>query len=319
MTDESTGKAHVEVHGEVHRESHKEDGILASKKIALSTGKVVSMTSVKNSRSVSADPPSDPGDRKGIQSIEVGYRLLDALLESERPMTLTALSVATGMPPSKCHVYLTSFIKVGLITQKESGGLYDLGPSSLRLGLAALARVDALQEARQVMYKLRDELQETVVLSVWGNRGPTIVYKEDGARWSPISVRVGTVLPVLSATGLALLSGTKPEALNELLAAELASTPDDSPWKLASVEEIHALLADVRAHGVSKGRGNIFPGYSGICSPVYDHEGGVCAALMVMGEIPRFDRSKTGPNALALREAAAQASHRIGWKGRLKI
>jgi DNA-binding IclR family transcriptional regulator len=296
-----------------------EGEILVSKKLALSSGKVVPMVSAKDSRPVAADPPADVADRKGIQSIEVGYRLLDALLASERPMTLTALSLATGMAPSKCHVYLTSFIKVGLITQKEAGGLYDLGPSALRLGLAALARVDALQEARHAMYQLRDELRETVVLSVWGNRGPTIVYKEDGARWSPISVRVGTVLPVLSATGLALLSGTNPEALNGLLADELASTPDDSPWKLASVDEVQALLAEVRRHGVSKGRGNIFPGYSGICSPIYDHEGGVCAALMVMGEIPRFDRSSSGPNAVALREAAARASHRIGWKGQRKV
>jgi DNA-binding IclR family transcriptional regulator len=254
-------------------------------------------------------------DRKGIQSIEVGYRLLHALQASDRPMSLTALSQATGMPPSKCHVYLASFMRVGLIAQKESGGLYDLGPSALRLGLTALERVDALQEARQVMGGLCRDLQETTVLSVWGNHGPTIVYKEDGARWSPLSVRVGTVLPILSATGLVLLSGQKPSAINDILEAELAAVPDGSPWKLASVDEIHALLADVRARRIARGRGNIFPGYSGICCPIVDHQGDVCAALMVMGDIPRFDRNVNGPNAFALRRAAAQASQRIGWKG----
>jgi DNA-binding IclR family transcriptional regulator len=258
---------------------------------------------------------SEIADRKGIQSIEVGYRLLHALQASDRPMSLTALSQATGMTPSKCHVYLASFIRVGLITQKEAGGLYDLGPSALRLGLTALARVDALQEARQVMYPLRDELQETVVLSVWGNRGPTVVYKEEGARWSPLSVRVGTVLPILSATGLVLLSGLKRSAIHDMLCTELDATPDNSPWKVASVEQIHALIERVRMHRIAKGRGNIFPGYSGICSPIFDHEGSVCAALMVMGEIPQFNRDENGPNAIALRRAAARASQRIGWQG----
>jgi DNA-binding IclR family transcriptional regulator len=258
-------------------------------------------------------------DRKGIQSIEVGYRLLHALQASDRPMTLTALSQATSMTPSKCHMYLASFIRVGLITQKEVGGLYDLGPSALRLGLTALQRVDALQEARQAMVQLRDELQETVVLSVWGNHGPTIVYKEEGARWSPLSVRVGTVLPILSATGMVLLSGLKRSAIHEMLGAELDATPDNSPWKVASVEQIHEYIDHVRAHRIARGRGNIFPGYSGICSPIYDHEGSVCAALMLMGEIPQFDRDENGPNAIALRRAAVRVSERIGWKEDIDI
>lgn len=266
-------------------------------------------------QALAAEARPEPEDRKGgIQSIEVGYRLLQALQDSDRPMTLTALSKATGMPPSKCHIYLTSFIRVGLISQKQAGGLYDLGPSALRLGLAALVRVDALEHARAAMQRLRDDLEETVVLSIWGNRGPTILHKEDGAHWSPLSVRVGTVLPVLSATGLTLLSGHPSAAIHDLLERELEATPELSPWKVGSIEELHALQREVRARGLCQGRGNIFPGYSGICAPILDHEGGVCAALMVMGEIGHFDRSLSGPNAVALRQAAQLASERIGWQ-----
>jgi DNA-binding IclR family transcriptional regulator len=252
--------------------------------------------------------------RKGIQSIDVGYRLLNALQQSKRPLSLTALSEATGMTPSKCHGYLSSFLRVGLIAQKESGGVYDLGPAALRLGLAALERIDALQEARQAMGQLCDELQETIVLSVWGNHGPTIVYKQDGPRWSPLSVRVGTVLPVLSATGMVLLSGSKPEAVEPLIRQELDAAPADDPWKASSVEEIQGLLERVRVKRVVSGRGHIFPGYSGICSPIYDHEGSVCAALMAMGAVPQFDRSEDGANADTLKRAAAGVSERIGWR-----
>jgi DNA-binding IclR family transcriptional regulator len=252
--------------------------------------------------------------RKGIQSIDVGYRLLNALQQSKRPLSLTALSEATGMTPSKCHGYLSSFLRVGLIAQKESGGVYDLGPAALRLGLAALERIDALQEARQAMGQLCDELQETIVLSVWGNHGPTIVYKQDGPRWSPLSVRVGTVLPVLSATGMVLLSGSKPEAVEPLIRQELDAAPAGDPWKASSVQEIQDLLERVRVKRVVSGKGHIFPGYSGICSPIYDHEGSVCAALMAMGAVPQFDRSEDGANADTLKRAAAGVSERIGWR-----
>jgi DNA-binding IclR family transcriptional regulator len=252
--------------------------------------------------------------RKGIQSVDVGFRLLNALQQSTRPLSLTALSEATGMTPSKCHGYLSSFLRVGLIAQKESGGVYDLGPAALRLGLAALERIDALQEARQAMGQLCEDLQETIVLSVWGNHGPTVVYKQDGPRWSPLSVRVGIVLPILSATGMVFLSGSKPEAVEGLIRKELDAAPADNPWKASPVEEIQDLLEQVRVKRVVAGRGHIFPGYSGICSPIYDHEGSVCAALMAMGAVPQFDRSEDGANADALKRAAAGVSERIGWR-----
>ncbi|TAL76892.1 MAG: IclR family transcriptional regulator [Burkholderiaceae bacterium] len=258
---------------------------------------------------------TEPNSRKGIRSVDVGYKLLHALQVSDQPLSLTALAAVTNMTPSKCHGYLASYMRVGLIAQKEIGGVYDLGPSALQLGLTALERIDALQEARHAMIQLRENLQETTVLSVWGNHGPTVVYKQEGPRWSPLSVRVGTVLPVLSATGIVLLSSTPHEAVEELLKRELKAAPAQSPWKVDSVDEILALLERTRSRRIAKGRGNIFPGYSGICSPIYDHEGSVCAALMVMGEIPQFDRNETGANAKVLRRTAEQVSRRIGWRG----
>jgi DNA-binding IclR family transcriptional regulator len=114
---------------------------------------------------------------------------------------------------------------------------------------------------------------------------------------------------------MTLLSGSKREAVDELLRKEWEAAPSDSPWKASSVEELHALLESIRVNHIVKGRGNIFPGYSGICAPIYDHEGAVCAALMAMGPVPQFDRSESGSNADILRRVAASVSERIGWRG----
>ena len=51
------------------------------------------------------------------------------------------------------------------------------------------------------MYELRDRTGGPVFLSVWGNRGPTTIHRIEGELWLPAEMRVGTVLPVLSATG----------------------------------------------------------------------------------------------------------------------
>ena len=65
---------------------------------------------------------------KGIQSIEIGYRLLGCFLTAPGPHTLTSLAAAAEMTPTKAHFYLTSLVRVGLLA-KSGGRTYTLGPS----------------------------------------------------------------------------------------------------------------------------------------------------------------------------------------------
>ena len=74
-------------------------------------------------------------ERRGIQSIEVGGQLLNALVKSGTPMMLKDLASEAGMPPAKAHPYLVSFAKLGLIEQNPATARYELGPLALELGL----------------------------------------------------------------------------------------------------------------------------------------------------------------------------------------
>ena len=76
--------------------------------------------------------------RKGVQSVEQGTRLLEALIRSKRALPLRLLAQMADMSPSTAHRYLASFIRVDLIVQDPATGHYDLGTLALRLGLAAL-------------------------------------------------------------------------------------------------------------------------------------------------------------------------------------
>ena len=49
--------------------------------------------------------------RKGIQSVEQGVRLLETLIASRKPLPLRTLAQMSGMSPSMAHRYLTSFIR----------------------------------------------------------------------------------------------------------------------------------------------------------------------------------------------------------------
>uniref|UniRef100_UPI00201689B3 helix-turn-helix domain-containing protein n=1 Tax=Pandoraea sp. PE-S2R-1 TaxID=1986994 RepID=UPI00201689B3 len=49
--------------------------------------------------------PDEEKTRSGIQSIEVGFRLIEVLTEASNAMMLRDLAHAAGMNPAKAHRY----------------------------------------------------------------------------------------------------------------------------------------------------------------------------------------------------------------------
>src|SRR5512133_384256 len=111
--------------------------------------------------------------RVGIQSVEVGFGLLQALSLAPGPLMLRDLAAAAGMSAAKAHRYLVSFQRLGLVSQDTASARYDLGPAALRMGLAAITRLDAVKLARERMPALMQHIGHTLALAVWGNHGPT--------------------------------------------------------------------------------------------------------------------------------------------------
>ncbi len=114
--------------------------------------------------------------RRGIQSIEIGGKLLTTLVEAGAPMSLSELAKKAGMPAAKAHPYLVSFGSFGLIEQNPLTGRYELGPFALQMGLISLHLLDPVRIAIPLITQLTAEIDQTVGLSVLGNQGPTIIY-----------------------------------------------------------------------------------------------------------------------------------------------
>jgi DNA-binding IclR family transcriptional regulator len=252
--------------------------------------------------------------RAGIQSIEVGAPLLTALIEAAGPMTLTALAKTAAMPPSKAHKYLASFVRVGLVTQSTETGRYDLGPLAVECGFAALRRVNVADIAQSTLDDLRDRLDLTVSLTVWGSHGPTIV--RDAKTRQPISlvVQLGLVLPLLTSSNGRIFAAYLDRRLTrEMIAAELKAR-DGAAAKagLRRLADVERLLAEVRRRGLATAPGTVQPGVIGISAPVFDHSGTVAAALTLVGVEEAVELGRRGRAVPALQEAAGRLSRQLG-------
>jgi DNA-binding IclR family transcriptional regulator len=248
--------------------------------------------------------------QQGIQSIEVGARILRALAEASRPQMLRDLAAAAQMPPAKAHRYLVSFARMGLVEQQSETGLYDLGSFALEMGLGALARLEPVSLSAPVLSALREETGQTVALAVWANHGATIV------RWlgadTPVSasLRVGAVMPLTrSATGQAFLGYLPQETTAPLVKRELAENArlGLSP---TSREEVNQLISQIRRRGFAR-TSDFIPGIAGMAAPVFDHSGDMILALVALGYSRPFEASMDSISAATARKAQ-ELSQRLG-------
>lgn len=256
-------------------------------------------------------------ERAGIQSVEVGFGLLEVLSKAPGPLMLRDLAAAAGMSAAKAHRYLVSFQRLQLVAQDASSTRYDLGPAALKLGLASLSRLDAVKLARERIVGLMEQIGHTLALAVWGNHGPTIVHWEESPQAVTVNLRLGDVMPLLSsATGRCFAAYLSKEAITPLLRDEIARAQKQGRGDVpASLAEARAMLDEVRQRGAARVVDTLLPGIVGFCVPVFDSDGHIALGIVALGPVGTFDPEWDGGVDRPLRAAASQLSHDLGYSG----
>ena len=252
--------------------------------------------------------------QRGIQSIDVGGRLLHALSRSDGAMMLKDMAEAAEMPAAKAHAYLVSFCKLGLVEQDPATGRYDLGPLALELGLVSLNRLDAVKIATPEMSALSQRTGQSTAIAVWGNYGPTIVRFEQSVRPIHVNMRTGTVMALTqTATGYVFAAHVTPAQIN----AALVATSPDAKQRTAAKRLLQSLapeFAAVRERGLARAQGNPVPGVNAFSAPVFDHTGEVVLALTALGSAAEFDATWASPIAKDVKTTARAISERLGYR-----
>ena len=267
------------------------------------------------------EPNGAEPQRAGIQSVEVGFSLLEALSNAGSALMLRDLAAKADMSAAKAHRYLVSYQRLGLVVQDAATTQYDLGPAALKLGLACLSRIDAVKLARARLSPLMNDIGQTLALAVWGNQGPCMVHWEESPQAVTVNLRLGDVMPLLSsATGLcfAAFMATRQSAVNTrlkgLLKDELTRSQklgrQDVP---ANMAEVTALLDEAREHGVARVVNTLLPGVGGFCAPVFDADGHMVLGMVALGSLSTFDTNWRGAVATPLIAAARQLSGDLGY------
>jgi DNA-binding IclR family transcriptional regulator len=243
--------------------------------------------------------------RAGIQSVEIGMRVLDTLATLGGARPLATIVKGCGLSPSQTHRYLASLTEAEMVKQ-DANGDYDLGPAALRLGLSALSRIDVFRIADEKLAAFSNETGATVLVAALGPAGPIIVRWHVGRPPIVTSLGLGSLLSVLhSATGQIFLAYRPERELEALIAAEVAQSPS------MGGDAVQKLKATVRRDGKAEVGGTFIPGLNARAYPIFDLQGHAILSATLVEAAGRGAQvgKKSAPN---LRSVCEEISLAVG-------
>ncbi|GEO27660.1 transcriptional regulator [Alicyclobacillus acidoterrestris] len=244
-----------------------------------------------------------------IQSVEVGFGILRTIADHKHPMTLGELANATGLFKSQLYRYLNSFVHLGvLIRYDDETPKWSLGPELIALGGAAFDGIDIAKQAAPLLIDLRNQINETVALSIWRERGPFFLRWEKSNKLINVGVDTGSYVPLFSATGK-IFRAFMPVEITDPFYNELVSQDMIHP------ETYDADIEEIRRTHLSVTESSLNSGTTAISTPIFDSSGQLAGALSVIGVRGELDVSMEASAAQHLLKTAREISYRMGYRG----
>jgi DNA-binding IclR family transcriptional regulator len=246
---------------------------------------------------------------KGVPALIRGSRVLDAVVASDQPLTVSDLARRLNLPKSTVHGLCGTLVDLGLLSRRN--GNFLIGPHVMRWANAFLAQTDLTAEFAALWDNLAVLSNETITLSVLDGAEVVYIACRNSSSSLGITFRIGMRLPApFTATGKSILS-TMPDAqVRKLLAGHWPK-----PLTRRSVQNIDALIGELdecRRRGFSIDDGQTREGMYCFGTPVRDSSNQVVAGVAVSLLATRVDEHTTELAAESIQTIAHQLSMRLG-------
>ena len=224
-------------------------------------------------------------EKSTIQVIDRMSQLLDAIARYPRPVSLKILAAETGLHSSTAFRILSALAVNGFVT-RDTNGKYQLGNKLLRLGSRVHAKTDLRQVARPIMEKLRDEIGESVNLTV--REGDEVVYidKATPNRMMHVQQLVGSRAPLhVTAVGKMMLALGGEEECHSY--AERTNLPAYTRNTVNTPTKLNDEAVKLRQQGFAYDNEEAEIGVGCIGVLIYDALGSIVAGLSISAPIER--------------------------------
>ncbi|WP_077596910.1 IclR family transcriptional regulator [Oceanobacillus kimchii] len=242
---------------------------------------------------------------KGIRTLQRSIDILNCFIEHNAELTLTEISLYTGLAKSTTTRLLSTLEMNNFIEKDEINAKYKLGKQIYFLGLVAGQTFELKALAKSTMENLRERTKETVNLYILDGKHRVCIQQFESLQSVKHMISVGQKLPLtVGASGKVLLAYQSKEFIEDAM--------DTQPLKKSKADlrkELELIINEKYADSIEERES----GTSAAASPIFNFQDEVVAVLSVSGPASRLKPREWPELKLMVMEAAFEISKNLGY------
>lgn len=247
----------------------------------------------------------------GVPILDRALLVLDLLRQSPSGRSLSDIARALGYPKNTVYRILNTLCDHDYVRRDEATLLFTLSRKMATVVYTSAQDRNLMENALDVMRRLRDETLETVVISILDRCEGLVLEQVQSLHPFRFVCDPGTRQPLHASAStkaiLALLPAREYRAM--LQGAEFRRLTANTITSLAQFEEI---LSQVHHQGYAVDHGEGLDGVHCVAAPILNHQAFPVAALTVTGPAERIPASTFPSLGARVKRHADEISHRLG-------
>ena len=252
------------------------------------------------------------GSSSSLSTVHNALRLLQQFSYEEPVLGVSDLARRLNLAKSTTSRLAATLLAEGFL-ETTPHHRYRLGIRVYELGMLVVSGLELREVAQPVLMRLRNTTGETVHLAVLD--GVEVVYLDriESQNTLRLFSRIGRRnWAHTTSSGKAILAYSRPEVVEAVIEAGL---PKVTSRTITSRRALLATLEKARNDGYVHSLDESEVGVSSVAAPIFGHLGTVVAAISVAGPSARLTPSVVPRVAFQVRDAAAEISRSMGFRG----
>ncbi|WP_260705046.1 IclR family transcriptional regulator domain-containing protein [Edaphobacter flagellatus] len=243
------------------------------------------------------------GDPNFMTSLARGLIVIQAFTQQNPQMTISQLSVRTGLSRAAVRRCLYTLTKLGF-AGAEDGSRYSLRPRMLTLSHTYTASNTLSSAAQPILERMSAQLRESFSLATLDGDDIVYVARSTVNRVMAVDLHIGSRLPAYCTSMGRILLAYLPADQLEAYLARVALTPFTTRT-VTSVEKLRLLLRNTRRNGYALCDQEYEVGLRSLAVPVFAPNGRAVATINLSGNAPRISTLEMQTRFLPHLRAAA--------------
>jgi IclR family transcriptional regulator, pca regulon regulatory protein len=226
------------------------------------------------------------GDPNFMTSLARGLIVIQAFTQQNPQMTISQLSVRTGLSRAAVRRCLYTLTKLGF-AGAEDGSRYSLRPRMLTLSHTYTASNTLSSAAQPILERMSAALRESFSVATLDGEDIVYVARTTVNRVMAVDLHIGSRLPAYcTSMGRILLAYLPTEQLEQYF-TRVVLTPH-TPRTITSVEKLRLILRNIRRNGYALCDQEYEIGLRSLAVPVFSSNGRAVATINLSGNAPRL-------------------------------